>query len=136
MNTGKIYYDLDGNECSILQMVKREPGWAASRVQVGEEAIEKVAELKAQLARCRGAYIELTNSDQVLEDNGSVSYVARADLMDKFESALNTDSAKLDAKILGLVKKWAAVRRDTHYADECEFENELLEAGLARNEAE
>ena len=39
MNTAKIYKDSDGNECSIHQMVKREPEWAASRIQEGEKAI-------------------------------------------------------------------------------------------------
>ena len=47
MNTGKMYHDSDGNECSIFQAVRREPEWAASRIQVGEEAIadlKKIAE--------------------------------------------------------------------------------------------
>jgi hypothetical protein len=49
MNTGKTYYDSDGNECSIWQMVHREPEWAATRIQVGEAAVEKVQELETQL---------------------------------------------------------------------------------------
>lgn len=44
MDTAKIYYDIEGNEYSIMQMVKREPFWAANRIQEGEKAI---AELKA-----------------------------------------------------------------------------------------
>jgi len=40
MDMGKIYHDSEGNECSILQAVKREPEWAASRIQEGEKAIE------------------------------------------------------------------------------------------------
>lgn len=46
MNTAKIYHDSEGNECSIWEAVRREPEWAASRIQVGEEAIEKLKELK------------------------------------------------------------------------------------------
>lgn len=42
MNTARIYKDSGGDECSIAQIVKREPEWAASRIQAGEEAIEKV----------------------------------------------------------------------------------------------
>lgn len=38
MNTAKVYLDSDGNECSIVQMVEREPTWAASRIQEGEKA--------------------------------------------------------------------------------------------------
>jgi hypothetical protein len=42
----KIYYDLDGNECNIRQMVKREPEWSANRIQGCEKEIE---DLKEQL---------------------------------------------------------------------------------------
>lgn len=39
MNTAKIYKDSKGRELTIHQMVKREPEWAASRIQAGEDAI-------------------------------------------------------------------------------------------------
>lgn len=45
MNTAKIYQDSDGNDCSIMQMVKREPYWAANRIQEGERAIELLERL-------------------------------------------------------------------------------------------
>lgn len=45
MNTAKVYQDSDGNACSITQMVKREPKWAASRIQEGERAIELLGKL-------------------------------------------------------------------------------------------
>lgn len=41
MNTGKIYKDIDGNERTIHQMVKLEPGWAASRIQQAEKYEEE-----------------------------------------------------------------------------------------------
>lgn len=41
MNTAKIYYDAEGNPCSIWHMVNHSPEWAANRVQVGEQAIEQ-----------------------------------------------------------------------------------------------
>ena len=47
MNTAKIYHDSEGNECSIFQVVRREPDWAATRIQVGERAIEREKELLA-----------------------------------------------------------------------------------------
>ena len=50
MNTAKVYQDMDGNDCTIHQMVERDPHWAASRIQVGEDAIEKIAALESQLA--------------------------------------------------------------------------------------
>ncbi len=47
MNTAKIYHDSDGDECNIFQVVRREPEWAAARVQEGEKAISELTELKA-----------------------------------------------------------------------------------------
>lgn len=46
MNTAKVYFDTDGNELTIHQMVRRDPHWAASRVQVGEDALELLKEIK------------------------------------------------------------------------------------------
>lgn len=37
MNTGRIYKDIDGLDCTIHQMVSRESGWAAARTQKAEE---------------------------------------------------------------------------------------------------
>ena len=50
MDTARIYYDVEGNERTIHQMVKEEPVWAANRVQEGGKAIERVAELEKALA--------------------------------------------------------------------------------------
>ena len=49
MNTAKKYHDSDGNECSIFQVVRLEPDWAASRIQEGEKAIEREKELLAKI---------------------------------------------------------------------------------------
>lgn len=38
MDTAKIYHDSDGNKCSIWQIVRREPDWAANRIQEGEKS--------------------------------------------------------------------------------------------------
>jgi ribosomal protein S27AE len=46
MNLRKEYYDIDGNACNILQLVKRDPEWAANRIQDGERAIAKLHEMK------------------------------------------------------------------------------------------
>ena len=66
MNTAKIYYDSEGNQRSIHQMVKHEPEWAATRIQEGENAIEALkdwllcADTPDEWARCRD------NAKQVL----------------------------------------------------------------------
>ncbi len=61
MNTAKVYKDSNGDECTIHQMVAREPYWAANRIQAGEEAIKKVGlliqevkELRERLTRKKG----------------------------------------------------------------------------------
>ena len=42
----KVYYDVDGNEKTLAQMVRCEPEWARNRIIVGEEAIEENEKLK------------------------------------------------------------------------------------------
>ena len=51
MDTAKIYHDSKGNERTIGQMIKDEPYWAANRLQEGEGAIERVAQLEADIDR-------------------------------------------------------------------------------------
>jgi hypothetical protein len=51
MNAEKVYKDSEGNDCTILQMVKREPEWAANRMQAGEDAIDELKRIKAELAK-------------------------------------------------------------------------------------
>ena len=46
MNMAKIYQDCDGNDCTIHQIVKREPSWAASRIRIGEEALAILEAIK------------------------------------------------------------------------------------------
>lgn len=36
MNTARVYQDIDGNELTIHQMVRREKDWAAARIQQAE----------------------------------------------------------------------------------------------------
>ena len=46
MDLEKQYRDSEGNKCTIIQMVLREPEWAANRIQAGEVAIEKIERLQ------------------------------------------------------------------------------------------
>ena len=45
MNTAKVYTDSNGEDCTINQMAKREPGWAANRIQEGEKYKKAFEEL-------------------------------------------------------------------------------------------
>jgi len=40
MNLNKVYYDIDGNERNILQLVRLEPEWAAKMIQSRETEID------------------------------------------------------------------------------------------------
>jgi len=62
MDLKKLYHDLDGNECNILQLVKRDPEWAANRIQAQAvdraELIEAIREKVAPLSMISGcAYV-------------------------------------------------------------------------------
>lgn len=48
MDLKKVYHDSEGNECNIFQMVMREPGWAANRIQMGEKAEARLKEISQQ----------------------------------------------------------------------------------------
>jgi len=45
MDLNKEYYS-DGIKCNILEMVKREPEWAANRLQEGEKYFEELCRLR------------------------------------------------------------------------------------------
>lgn len=58
MDLTKRYLDIDGNKCSILEMIEREPSWVANRLQEGEKAIEKLKRIKALDTDDLGVYCE------------------------------------------------------------------------------
>lgn len=39
MDLSKKYRDTNDNDCNILQMIEREPEWAANRIQSGEKLL-------------------------------------------------------------------------------------------------
>ena len=53
------YYDVDGNPVTLLQLVCREPEWAASRIRVAERLPDSLAALKIALADAVMAQDEL-----------------------------------------------------------------------------
>ena len=40
MDLERIYHDINNQQCNILEMVKREPEWAANRLQSGENEVK------------------------------------------------------------------------------------------------
>ena len=103
MNTAKVYQDMDGNDCTIHQMVERDPHWAASRIQVGEDAIEKIAALESQLAEKdkelsklkqeRDEYVGVLayygNSRDIYHDKRNGEYALNT--LEKYMSALKSE---------------------------------------------
>jgi len=49
MNLKKIYKDIEGENCNILEMVILDQVWAANRIQEGEKAIAKVDEMQNKI---------------------------------------------------------------------------------------
>lgn len=45
----KLYESTDGFKCTLDQMVKIEPEWAANRIREGEKAAVQVKQLEAQI---------------------------------------------------------------------------------------
>ena len=60
MDLEKVYHDSEGKERNILQMVKREPEWAANIIQLGERAIARLDKLPQQ--------VDATDMEKVLSD--------------------------------------------------------------------
>lgn len=51
----QIYYDAEGNEISLYKLVRQEPDWAMSRVQVSREQAEEIEKLKQRIAELEQA---------------------------------------------------------------------------------
>jgi hypothetical protein len=51
----QIYYDEEGNEISLYKLVRQEPDWAMSRVQVSREQAEEIEKLKQRIAELEQA---------------------------------------------------------------------------------
>ncbi len=60
MDLEKRYLDIDDNECNILQLMKREPEWAANMIQWYEKKLSlmKISALKA-------GYVELPTVETI-----------------------------------------------------------------------
>lgn len=52
-STAKVYFDTDGNEVTLRQLIKMEPEWAHSRIQAGERAEAELDQLRAELEKER-----------------------------------------------------------------------------------
>ena len=53
-STARVYRDVDGNEVTLLQLIKLEPEWAHSRIKAGEEAVAERDKLRTELEKERG----------------------------------------------------------------------------------
>ena len=80
MDMGKSYHDSNDNECNILQMVHREPEWAANRIQKGEKAIDELTAAQDRVrlleALVSDAYREGYSAGSWAEEGGNINPVA------------------------------------------------------------
>ena len=49
--TSKIYKDSGGNDCTIWQLIERDPKLVAERLQEGEKAIEALKAKEVEISR-------------------------------------------------------------------------------------
>ena len=74
MDIEKVYQDSKGNDCNIVQMVWREPDWAANRIQEGEKAIERLAGMETMVSNIATEFFRYwfnapgSNTDQGFND--------------------------------------------------------------------
>ena len=53
MRDDRLYTTVDGEQVSLYQMVRQEPGWAAARILVAEEQSVHIAQLEAENAELK-----------------------------------------------------------------------------------
>lgn len=63
MDLDKEYYS-NGDKCNILQMINREPEWAANRLQEGEKIFEELCRLRDTLKETLDRIIEVVGGDE------------------------------------------------------------------------
>lgn len=67
----QIYYDAEGNEISLYKLVRQEPDWAMSRVQVSREQAEEIEKLKQRIAELEQA-LQWQPIETVQRDQGEI----------------------------------------------------------------
>lgn len=72
----QIYYDAEGNEISLYKLVRQEPDWAMSRVQVSREQAEEIEGLKLEVSAQMDKVDELWQQKERAE--GTLAIVHRA----------------------------------------------------------
>jgi hypothetical protein len=53
MRDDRLYTTADGEQVSLYQMVRREPGWAAARIFMAEQQSALIARLEAENAELK-----------------------------------------------------------------------------------
>ena len=47
----KKYHDSEGKQCTLIQMIEREPYWAANRIKIGDNASKFLYKCEAALKK-------------------------------------------------------------------------------------
>ena len=64
----KTYYDVEGNERTLDQMVKHEPAWAANRIRAGEKAIERLNKEAKEITDLKEQIEHLESKNKLLRE--------------------------------------------------------------------
>ena len=51
MSEEKIYYDVNDNPMGLYKLIKTDPGWAQSRIQVCEKLESKLSTIKTEIEK-------------------------------------------------------------------------------------
>lgn len=59
MRDDRLYTTVDGEQVSLYQMVRQEPGWAAARILLAEEQSGYIARLEAEITELKKEIADL-----------------------------------------------------------------------------
>ena len=84
MDLKKSYYNSEGIELNILQMVDQEPEWAANRIQEGEKSGIKAIKQQAEIDELKEENSDLhMKYEAMAEENAGLRHKIK--LLQKFE---------------------------------------------------
>ena len=76
MDLEKKYHDADGNDCNILELVKKEPEWAANIIQYYEKRVYELEHTLGLCEKCGDSFIpgkSIVMPRELTAENGAKS---------------------------------------------------------------
>lgn len=73
-----VYKDIEGNDCSLYQLVTKSPEWACSRIREGEKAAANLAALQEAAKRAKVLLDDATYHDGRYDQHTSAEWQKEA----------------------------------------------------------